>query len=316
MPTKFYYFTRDGRCKWAKDQIARQIPYVLKMKLSKTPYYVIADWNSINGKGIQKEYLAKMGIPYVNSIEELPRGAGVAVSAYDGDPLEIKQLKEKGIPIYEQVCPWIKKLRDIFLNKLEGYQYLFLCEEDHMIAINYRHIFPEGTLLITPDNYKEKLRGLNSNLPIYFIVYAAFRVKDSQQIIQYIKDNYNHPDNIYYTETICQWAGGKNSVFDEISEAHRNINLDEVWVINSSENNTSVKSLIRELTEIGLRYRLIKRIQDIEQIDNNTLQGKTIGVLRAPNPYYLEKDILSCIKNLDKRLNHKSILQVIKKIFQ
>jgi 4-hydroxy-3-methylbut-2-enyl diphosphate reductase IspH len=316
MPTKFYYFTRDGRCKWAKEQIARQIPYVLKMKLSKTPYYVIVDWNSIDGKGIQKEYLAKKGIPYVNSIEELPQGAGVAVSAYDGDPLEIKQLKEKGVPIYEQVCPWIKKLREIFLNKIEGYQYVFLCEEDHMIAVNYRSIFPKGTLLVNPDNYKEKMCGLNPNRPIYFIVYAAFRVKDSQQVIQYIKDNYNHPDNIYYTETICQWAGGKNSVFEEISEAYRNINMDEVWVINSSEDNTSVKSLIRELTETGLKYRLIKRIQDIEQIDNNFLQCKTIGVLRAPNPYYLEEDILSYIKNLDKRLNHKGTLQFIKEIFR
>ncbi|MBI3599181.1 MAG: hypothetical protein HY097_00865, partial [Nitrospinae bacterium] len=257
MSTKFYYFTRDGRCKWAKEQIARQIPKALMMKLSKTPYYVIADWNSIDGKGIQKEYLSKMGIPYVNSVEELPEGAGVAVSAYDGDHQEIKYLREKGVPIYEQVCPWIKKLRDIFLNNIEGYQYVFLCEEDHMIAVNYRNIFPEGTILITPDNYREKLDRLNPNQPIFFIVYAAFRVKDSQRIIQYIKDNYNHPNNIYHTDTICQWSGGKNSIFDEVSKVYRNMNLDEVWVITSSEKNTSVKSLIREFTEVGLKYRLV-----------------------------------------------------------
>ncbi|MBI3600092.1 MAG: hypothetical protein HY097_05560 [Nitrospinae bacterium] len=61
---------------------------------------------------------------------------------------------------------------------------------------------------------------------------------------------------------------------------------------------------------------MVKTIDDIEQIDKNALQDKTIGILRAPNPYYLEENILSHIKNMDKKLNHKGTLQFLKRIFQ
>lgn len=301
MSLQFYYFKRDGRCKWAKEQI-KQIPFTL-LKIgwkSKTPYYVIVNWNSLEGKGIQKEYLKKMKIPYVDSVKDLPKNAGIFISAYDGDPLEIEQLRKKGVPVYEQVCPWIRKLQNIFINPIENYQYVFMCEDDHMVAVNYRNIFPLGTILVNRDNYVERMKKIDSNRPIYFVVYAAFRMKDAQRVIDYIKQNYNHPNNIYCTETICQWAGGKNTIFTEIDEVKKMGEVEEVWLINSSEKNTSVQSIMRELDELRLKYRLIKTIRDIEDIPNEELKNKTIGVLRAPNPYFREEEIIKYVKNLKK----------------
>lgn len=302
MATKFYYFKRDGRCKWAKGQIM-QIPFILiKMGLkSKTPHYIILNWNSLEGKGIQKEYLKKMKLPYVDTIKDLPENSGVFVSAYDGDPVEIERLREKGVPVHEQVCPWIRKLREIFMNPKGNYQYVFMCEDDHMVAVNYRNVFPTGTILVNRDNYVERMKKTDGNKPIYFVVYAAFRVKDAQKVIEYIKQNYNHPENIYCTETICGWAGGKDNIFTEIGEIRENGKVNEVWLINSEEKNTSVQSIIRELDEVGLKYRLIKTIEDVKDICNEELKNKTIGVLKAPNPYFREKEIINYIKQLEGR---------------
>lgn len=306
MSTQFYYFKRDGRCKWAKEQI-KQIPFLLlKMGLrSKIPYYIIANWNSVDAKGIQREYLKKKGIPYVDIIEDLPENSGVFVSAYDGDPVEIERLRERGIPIYEQVCPWIKKLRKIFMNPNENYQYVFMCEDDHMVAVNYRNIFPNGTILINRDNYTERMKKIDLSRPIHFVVYAAFRMKDAQRVIDYIKQNYNHYNNIYCTETICQWAEGKDTIFTEINEVKKNGKVNEVWLINSSEKNTSVQSIMRELDEVGLKYRLIKTIQDIKDISNEELKNTTIGILRAPNPYFREEEIINYVKKLEKKVKLK-----------
>jgi 4-hydroxy-3-methylbut-2-enyl diphosphate reductase IspH len=257
-------------------------------------YFMNLEWSSVNGRGVEKELLNKLGIGYIDSIDKLPEGAGLYISAYDGNRDDINRLKQNGTAVIESICPWMIALRKQLQKVSSEHQCILMLDREHMVYRNYRPLFPENTLCVTVENYKDELRYIEIDKPVHFIVYSTFRKKDAQEIVEYINSHYNNEENIYWLKGICGWTL-RSGIFEEIEDAIRNKGLNEIWLICSNDKNRSVKSLIYEIKENGAEIRTIMNTDDIPM---NLVNDKRIGVLRAPIPYSKESEIVEKIKVL------------------
>lgn len=281
-----YFFKKDGSCKWMQKEINENYPKYLREPIEyngkKIKFYVILNWVFKKSIGANLKWINELKLNYVNTINELPEDAGIYVTGYDADLLELEQVKKKNIPIIEHPCPWIKKLRDQLYNvNKTTHQCIFLIDNDHLIFECYKYIFPEDIIIINTDNYKEEIKNKKSNKPIHFITYSTFRENDVKRIIDFINKFYYHPDNILngYKKSLCQWT--KQGLLEEIREEITNKKLDEIWIICSSEHNRSTKSIINEINENNTKSIIIKNEDDMPK---NISGNKRIGILEAPIP--------------------------------
>lgn len=291
-----YFFKNDGRCRFIKKFFSEQIKYLNNSTVNKEgkiiDYYLNLEWVGSGGMGVNKDFLNLMKIRYVNNIDELPEGAGLFISSYDGDLLKIKELEKKNIPIlYEGICPWATAFKRQLLKVTDSHQCIILIDESHLLYRNYISIIPQNTIIVNEKNYKEKLKEAIIRKPIYFITYATFRKKEALKIIEYININYPNPDNYFYIRTLCSWST-QQGLFEEIQDKLNKKELDEMWILCNDDKNRSVKSIINEIEEYTIKTIIISDIADIPKDTEN----KNIGIIIAPIPFSKEKMLLNEIK--------------------
>ncbi|MCD8264622.1 MAG: hypothetical protein LUD02_11170 [Tannerellaceae bacterium] len=173
----------------------------------------------------------KKQIPYVRTLNDLPQGNDFYIvnTGYDSKVEEEKLLIEKGIKIIQRPCPYVRKIR-ILLKKADPiYQYVLLCESNHIIIKNFATIFPSDLILVQMSNYKERILLQANEKPIKFISYVTFLKKHSEEIFQFINENFPGKDHVKI-DTQCIWADGKQSPITEINK----INIEEITSINNT----------------------------------------------------------------------------------
>jgi 4-hydroxy-3-methylbut-2-enyl diphosphate reductase IspH len=294
-----YFFENDGQCSWIQKELKEQIPKYLREVIdyngTKIKFYLILKWIMSNTRGANLKALDEMGLNYVETIEHLPKGAGIYITGYDADVQELEQVRKAGVPIIERPCPWVRQLRtQIMETNSDSHQCIIMIDKDHMVYDCYKSIFPMDTIIVEIDNYKEEIKIHKNEKPVHFLVYATFRKKDAERVIDYINRNFNHPDNILdgYHRTLCNWT--RQGLLEEINCEIASRNLQEIWVICSSEGDRSTISILEEVRESGAKPIIIKDSNDIpEKIDDDL----RFGVLFAPIPLSTKvKKIKSTIK--------------------
>ena len=275
----FYFFKKDGECKWMRDQSTNVYPKYIRDPIEYNGEYIkfygILNWIYRHNKGVNLDWVNNLSFNYVNTINDLPEGAGVYITGYDADLDDVKTLKKRGVPIIENPCPWIKQLRNQLLEvNTKTHQIILMIIKGHMVYDCYKSAFPDDIIIIEPENFIEEINKNKNKKPIHLLVYAAFREKDAKNVIDFINKNYYHPDNNLdgYKKTICMWS--KQGLFEEIKMKVKEYNLDEIWIICSNKGDTSTKSIIRETIENEAIPIIIIKEEDIpKKIDPNLRAG-------------------------------------------
>jgi len=309
----FYFFQNDKECKWMLSEINEQYKKYLygpiayeeidakfkkdiKPYESKKKFYVILDWVQKKNhqskdavRGGNPEWIREMGVNVAQSVKDLPGGAGIYITGYDSNLLEIEEAKRNDIPIIDNACPWVRRVKNQLLEvNADTHQCVFMIDTDHMVYECYKSILPDGTIIISPDNYREEMRKTNGK-PICLIIYAVYRPKEVQRVIEFIDKKFPNENNALegYKKTLCCWV--HQGILEEIENKIKEKELNKIWVVCSSEGDRSTRSVLNEIKENGADCALIKKEEDIpEKIGEND----RIGVLLAPVP------VPSRIKNI------------------
>lgn len=300
----FYYFKNDGRCKFIKKILSEHPDKYLRKSVIRDnngiDYYINLEWSGSKDAGISSDYLDQNNLRYIHTLNDLPEGAGIYISTYDGDLIKIEELKKNNIPfVYKGICPWAVAYKKQLLKVPDYYQCVLLIDETHLLLKNYLSIIPDKSIIVSDKNYEKNIKEQYLNKPLYFIPYATFRKKDFERIVDYITINFPDQNNIFINKTLCGWVTHQG-LFEEIHDKLEAGQLDEIWIICSDDKNRSARSLINEIREYRINTIPISAIDDIPQkIDKN----KKIGILVAPVPFSKEKIILNEIKKIyDKDL--------------
>lgn len=318
--SKIYFFKNDKECKWMLNEIKNNYPKYLHNSISydeidkkhkkkikpyigKKKFYAILDWvqkkkdKSLNSevlKGVNPKWVNEIGGNVVQSFKDLPENAGIYITGYDSNLIEIEKAKKKNITIIDNACPWVRRIKDQILDvNTNTHQCAILIDKDHVVYECYKSILPKNTIILSVENYKDEIDNNFIGKPIYLIVYSVFRKKESERIKKYILKKCPGKKHILdgYKKTLCCWTN--QGILEEIEESIKIEKLDEIWVICSSENDRSTKSILNEIIENGVEPVILKKEKDIPVKINN----KKIGVLLAPVPVSSEiKNIINKIK--------------------
>ncbi|MEJ2663012.1 MAG: hypothetical protein P8107_03065 [Spirochaetia bacterium] len=283
----FYFFRHDTNCNWLMKEVKEVYPQYLfdpvEYRGRRVKFYVILDWVFRVNRGANMDWIKEFGGNYVRSFEELPQGAGIFITGYDSDVRELQQARERGIPIIDRACPWVRQFRkQLESMNTQTEQAAIMIDKGHMVYDCYKSIFPPDSIFILPSNYKEEIPAQKDPAKsLRLIVYTVFRKKDAENAERFIREHYPHPDNNLegYKKSLCVWT--KQGLVEEMEEEIPRYNLEQIWIICSSEVDRSTKSLINEAREHGCEARIIKHRDDIPA---SVAADARVGVLMAPIP--------------------------------
>jgi 4-hydroxy-3-methylbut-2-enyl diphosphate reductase IspH len=292
---RIYYFKNGGRCRYTKALLEKVGPSLFDDaggNGDKARYFINLEWISSDSMGADRNFFEKMKIPYINTADELPPGAGLLLIGYEGDIDKIRELAARGIPMINKSCPFTShKLKNELQNVKPSHQMVLLIDKDHVVYRNYRAIIPMDAIIVDPGNYAQELEKNRSGKPLHFITYSTFRPKDIEKIISHIKRHYAHEENIFFTDSLCFFI--KSGLLEEI-RVKANA-LKQIWLISSPKKNRSLTSILDEIADTEAQPVLIHDVADIPRVQDS---AGHFGVILAPMPYSKEKEILQEIKKL------------------
>jgi 4-hydroxy-3-methylbut-2-enyl diphosphate reductase IspH len=294
------YLKNDGRCRWLEKQILNKLfPDMIKCNNSgkEIPQYLILDWMSNeNGKvGIDLKWLKETKIPYFKDIKALPKGNQFKIvnTGYDSIYEEELILKERGIEIIDKPCPYVRRVRKLFENIDDNYQYILLCEPNHIIIKNFSSLFPEDMILVQMNNYKERIIEKANGKPFMIISHVTFLKKNSQEILSFTQDKYPQNDHLLI-DTQCVWVNSKVSPINEINELPESLvkEIDFACIILTPGSvNKSVMSLIETIENRGMRIKYISSLNDFIRFKRKNRKSKIL-LVRSPIPNKVEKPVM------------------------
>lgn len=296
---------KDGRCKWLGEKVLTGLFRDI-LKNSCDPcadkWFIIIDWMSNdNGKvGVDLNWLKGLGIPAVKSVADLPSGNGFSVinTGYDSIIHEEKILRERGINIIDLPCPWMRKVRIIFEKKDSKYQYVLLCEANHIMIKNFASIFPEDLILVQMSNYREKILQEQNGKPLKLVPHVTFLASHADEIFSFISSNFPNRENTA-ANTCCMWVKGSASPVEEIQtmDKQRLEGIQDALLIAPAGSlNKSVVSLVEAIEAKGLNVRVVSNLSEYMIYEKNH-KNSTVLLVRSPIPNKAEKPIETYIEH-------------------
>ncbi|MEZ3515656.1 MAG: hypothetical protein K1W37_10405 [Lachnospiraceae bacterium] len=295
--------SNDGRCKWLENRVLKKIlPQMLEAKrMNNKPMYIIADWiSNDSGKvGVDLKWLDKLGVSVVNNYKEIVDTNCIVVNTgYDSIVNEEIELRQKGVEILDEPCPYVRKVRTIFENPEPTFQYVLLCEPNHIIVKNFASIFPKDMILVQMKNYKEKIINQENGKPICLVPYVTFLPKHIKEIMDFIDNNFSERKN-KFIQTSCMWLSSPTSPIVEInnmSEKSLENVKDAILIATAGSVNKSLVSLIETLEDRNLN---VVKISSLTQFILYSIKHKKSKVLvvRSPIPNNAEIPIINCIQH-------------------
>lgn len=297
------FLNNDGRCRWLDRRVLKNlIPRMLNSarETGGKKMYLIEDWvsNDSGRVGVDVKWLHKLGIPVLKSYKDLPPGDDYAIvnTGYDSIVDEEKQLRACGVEIIDEPCPYIRKIRTIFENADDKYQYVLLCEPNHIIIKNFKTIFPDDMILVQMGNYKEKIIQQESGKPLCLVPYVTFLPRHVKQIKEFIDEHFPGRENAHI-KTSCMWIESPTSPIVEINrlddEKLRGIQT-ALLISGSGSANKSLYSLMETLESKHLQVVTITSLKQFRQYARGNRNSKVL-LVRSPIPNNAEKPIVNYI---------------------
>ncbi|MFQ5455723.1 MAG: LytB [Nitrospirota bacterium] len=295
------FLKNDGRCRWLKRKVLKGIiPKMLtnSMEPFKKRMFLIVDWISSDyGRvGVDLNWIKGLGISAVQSYRDLPEGNNFAVvnTGYDSIVHEEAVLRDKGIEIIDIPCPYIRKIRQIFEQHDLQYQYVLLCETNHIIMKNYASIYPEDLIPVQMNNYRERILEKENGKPIKLVPYVTFLPSHVDTIFNFINSTF--PDrNNEKVVTNCMWINSPSSPIIEIRNMDNKelTNIKDALLITTPGSvNKSLQSLIEVISDKGLRVVPITSLREFIDYKKRHKKGKLL-LVRSPIPNKAERPIMA-----------------------
>ncbi|HAT4356448.1 TPA: LytB, partial [Clostridium perfringens] len=287
------FLENDGRCRWFNKTFLQELIPLMQLKNKKLCF--IKDWfSNDNGRvGLDLEWLKSLNINIVETYNDIPDSTYTVVnSGYDSIINEEKFLKEKGINIIDKPCPFVRKLRNYLENADSNYQYILLCEKNHIIIKNFKSIFPKDLILVQMNNYEEYILKNENGKPFCLLPYVTFLPVQVETIFSFIEKNFKNRNN-KLLNTSCMWVSSKFSPIVEINSipSEEIKKIKEAIIITTPDSmNKSVASLITTCKNRGLNVELISSLDEYISYEEKH-KNDFILFIRSPIPNNAEEPI-------------------------
>ena len=183
----------------------------------------------------------KLGVKFVDSVQEVPEKSILVFSAHGVSPAIRKEARDRNIRTIDATCPLVTKVHTEAVKYAEaGYNIILIGHEGHDEVIGTMGEAPESiTLIETP----EEVAALTfaDNVKMAYLTQTTLSVDEADRVIRTLKEKYPHIESPP-KEDICYATTNRQ---EAVSELVLQANL--VLVLGSQNSSNS-----KRLMEIGV----------------------------------------------------------------
>lgn len=212
------------------------------------------------------ERFEELDVIFVESIDEVPQGSPIMLSAHGSAPEVVTAAKEQGRFVVDSVCPLVTKVHhEVKTRASKGYRIIYVGHEGHEEAV--------GTMAVAPQSIDrvetvEEVAALpNIDGAVALLAQTTLSHRDWSEVAQAVRVKYPQVWSPGKSD-LCFATTNRQSALMEIAAK-----CDTVVVIGSA-NSSNTMALARLATDLGCNQVL--RVNSEQEIPMN-LSG-TVGV--------------------------------------
>jgi len=250
-----------------------------------TPFYVFHE--IVHNTWVVEEF-RRLGVLFVDSVEDVPNGANLMFSAHGVSPEIRKRCEEKGIRVVDATCPLVTRIHRQAVQLAEaGFQILLIGHAGHDEIVGIVEEAPEATIVLGSAEEAERVSLLDGK-PAAYLTQTTLAGDKAQKIIDVLTRRF---PGILPPKTNCICFATQNrqkAVSETAGEA------DLVLIVGSR--NSSNSQRLRELAERkNVPAYLVDGPDDLQK--EWFLQEQTVLVSAgASAPESVVEDVVSWIR--------------------
>jgi 4-hydroxy-3-methylbut-2-enyl diphosphate reductase len=226
----------------------------------------------------------RVGVVFVDDIEEVPEGAPVMLSAHGSAPEVIRGAAERAAVVIDAVCPLVTKVHhEVKMMSQKGYDIIYIGHEGHDEAVGTIAEAPRAITLVEPE------RGLGDFTPsddekVALVAQTTLGLFEWQEIMDEASSRFPSLKTARKSD-LCYATTNRQEAVTRLSKE-----CDLILVV-GSRNSSNTQALARVSKENGVPAFRIDSAEDIrpEWLDGVTTVGVTAG---ASAPDHLVQDVI------------------------
>ncbi len=229
----------------------------------------------------------RAGVTFVDSIDEVPEGAPVMLSAHGSSPEVVDGANRRAAIVIDAVCPLVTKVHhEVRRMAGQGFEILYVGHEGHDEAIGTVAEAPESITLVEPET---GLKGFEAGNPqkVALLAQTTLGLHEWTSVMDEARSAY--PDLWTARRSdLCYATTNRQAAVSRLIEQ-----CDLILVV-GSENSSNTQALVRVARERGV---VAHRIDGPEEIDPAWLAvAEVVGLTAgASAPDHLVQEVIEAV---------------------
>jgi 4-hydroxy-3-methylbut-2-enyl diphosphate reductase len=214
----------------------------------------------------------RVGVVFVDHIDEVPEGAPVMLSAHGSAPEVVSGAQERAAIVIDAVCPLVTKVHhEVKRMADKGFDILYIGHEGHDEAVGTVAEAPEAITLIEPERGLEEFEPADPS-KVALLAQTTLGLYEWNEVLDAAESRYPELWTARRSD-LCYATTNRQSAVKALVD-----HADLILVV-GSENSSNTQALVRVAQEHGVpahRIETADRIQD-DWLDGVSVVGLTAG---------------------------------------
>ncbi len=217
------------------------------------------------------ERFQALGVVFVDSIDEVPAGAPLMLSAHGSAPEVVEAARSRGGYVVNAVCPLVTKVHhEAKVRANKGYRILYVGHAGHDEAVGTLAVAPESITLVEHESDLDNALTSVGAAPVAMLAQTTLALNEWQGMLDATRERFPN----LWTATrndLCFATTNRQAALREIATR-----ADAVIVIGSANSSNTI-ALAKVATEA--ECPIVLRIDGADELDLARLEGaRVVGV--------------------------------------
>ncbi|MGD2101384.1 MAG: 4-hydroxy-3-methylbut-2-enyl diphosphate reductase [Acidimicrobiia bacterium] len=226
----------------------------------------------------------RVGVVFVDDIEEVPVGAPVMLSAHGSAPDVIASAENRAAVVIDAVCPLVTKVHhEVKMMARKGFDIIYVGHDGHDEAVGTVAEAPEAMTLVEPESGLREFRPADTER-VALVAQTTLGLYEWEEVLEDATSRYPSLKTARKSD-LCYATTNRQEAVKQLSSE-----CDLILVI-GSHNSSNTQALVRVCLENDVSAH---RIDSAESIDSAWLEGvSTVGVTAgASAPDHLVQEVI------------------------
>ncbi len=257
------------------------------LQLFGTPLYVYHE--IVHNRPIVERF-EKLGVVFVETIDEVPNGGTVLYSAHGVSPQIREQSRLRNLRAIDATCPLVTKVHmEAVRYAQEGYTIIYIGHEGHDEVLGTMGEAPDHMILVE-DIPDVQALALSQETKLAYLTQTTLSLDETRAVIAELKRKYPHIVGPH-KEDICYATQNRQEAVQElVGEA-------DVVIVLGSQNSSNSNRLAEIARQNGKRSYLIDRVAELRD-EWLTASDTVLVTAGASAP---EEHVQDCVNHLVKQ---------------